>query len=70
MSKEKASSKLELAFCRAAGSMERQGFVATLVLASKTDLGVLGGALDIFLGRWYHHLLLATLILLPNLSPS
>ena len=67
MSKEKASCELELAFWRASGSIARQGFVATLVLASKTDLGVLGGALDIFLGRWYHHLLAFTLILLLNL---
>ena len=30
--------------------MARQGFVAPLVLASKTDLGVLGGALDFLAG--------------------
>ena len=47
--------------------MAWQGFVATLVLASKPDLGVLNGALDIFLGRWYRYLLAFTLILLLNL---
>lgn len=67
MSKEKASCELELAFWRTSGSTVWQGFVATLVLASKPDLGVLNEALDIFLGRWYHYPLAFTLILLLNL---
>ena len=66
MSKEKAGCELELAFWPAAGSIAWHGFVATLVLARKTDFGVLGGALDTFLGRWYHHLLAFTLVLLFN----
>lgn len=56
-------------FWRASGGVAWQRVVAALVLVLgiKCDCGVVNGTMEMWLDRWYNHLLAFALILLLNL---
>ena len=66
MSKEKAGGELQRVFWRASGGVW-QRVVTALVLGIKCDCGVVNGTMEMWLDRWYNHLLAFAFILLLNL---
>lgn len=66
MSKEKAGGELQRVFWRASGGVW-QRVVTALVLGIKCDCGVVNGTMEMWLDRWYNHLLAFALIFLLNL---